>query len=161
MTSELQIEANRRNAQLSTGPKTPEGRAVSRMNALKHGLTAQQIVLFDERPENFEAFFDEIVDALKPTDPIETQLAERIAVCAWRLRRAYRIEAAMFENVRQTWINGAPATTAKIEQLFIRVSAHEDHLAKLSRYEVNLERLLQRALLALERRQLTNSVDQE
>lgn len=110
MTSQLQIEANRRNARLSTGPKTAEGRATSRMNALKHGLTARQMVLFDETTEDFEAFFSEIIAALKPGDPVETQLAERIAVCAWRLRRSYRIEAAMFENVRSSWTNGAPTS---------------------------------------------------
>ncbi|MGH6984867.1 MAG: hypothetical protein ACREEI_11645 [Stellaceae bacterium] len=154
MTSQLQIEANRCNAQLSTGPKTADGRATARMNALKHGLTAQQIVLFDETPEDFEAFFSEIIAALKPGDPIETQLAERIAVCAWRLRRSYRIEAAMFENVRRSWADGAPTITSRIEHLFVRVTAHDDHLAKLNRYEVSLERSLQRALIALEHRQM-------
>ena len=48
MTSSAQAEANRRNAQNSTGPKTQEGKAASRLNALKHGLTAKQLVLFDE-----------------------------------------------------------------------------------------------------------------
>jgi hypothetical protein len=154
MTSQLQIEANRRDAQLSTGPRTPEGRATGRLNALKHGLTAHQIVLFDETPEDFEAFFSEIIAALKPGDPVETQLGERIAVCAWRLRRSYRIEAAMFENVRRGWTNGTPTMTARIEHLFVRVTAHEDHLAKLNRYEISLERSLQRALFALEHRQM-------
>lgn len=154
MTSQLQIEANRRNAQLSTGPKTPEGRAACRMNALKHGLTARQIVLCDESPEDFEAFIGEIIATLKPGDPVEIQLAERIAVCAWRLRRSYRIEAAMFENVRRSWANGAPTITSRIEHLFVRVTAQDDHLAKLTRYEVTLERSLQRALIALEHRQM-------
>ena len=101
MTTQLQIEASRRNAQFSTGPRTPEGRAKSRMNALKHGLTAGQIVLCDESPDDCEAFIGEIIATLKPEDPVEAQLAERIAVCSWRLRRSYRIESAMFENVRQ------------------------------------------------------------
>jgi hypothetical protein len=156
MTSQLQIEANRRNAQLSTGPRTPEGRAATRMNALKHGLTAHQIVVVDETPEDFENFIGEIFSALKPADPVEVRLAERIAVCAWRLRRSYRIEAALFENVRQSWVNGAPKITSRIEHLFVRVTAHEDQLSRLSRYEVALERSLQRALFALERRQMRN-----
>jgi len=154
MTSFLQIEANRRNAQLSTGPRTRGGRAASRMNAMKYGLTAAQIVLFDETPDDFEAFFGEIVTALKPGDPVEAQIAERIAVCAWRLRRSYRIEAAMFENVRRSWVNGAPTVTSRIEHLFVRVTAHDDQLAKLNRYEVSLERSLQRALVVLEVRQM-------
>lgn len=154
MTTQLQIEANRRNAQFSTGPRTTDGRATSRMNALKHGLTAGQIVLCDESPEDCEAFIGEIIATLKPEDPVEIQLAERIAVCAWRLRRSYRIEAAMFENVRQSWDNGAPTITSRIEHMFVRVTAYDDHLGKLSRYEVTLERSLQRTLAALENRQM-------
>lgn len=154
MMSQLQIEAYRHNARLSTGPTTAEDRTASRMNALKHGLTAQQIVLFDEAAEDFEAFFCEIVVALDPRDPAETQLAERIAVCAWRLRRSYRIEAAMFENVQRSWTNDAPTFTSQIEHLFIRVTAYDDHLATLSRCEVSLERSIQRALFALEHRQI-------
>ena len=154
MTSQLQIEANRRNAQLSTGPKTPQGRCTSCMNALKHGLTAQQIVLFDEVAEDFEKFFSEIVTALDPKDAIESQLAERTAICAWRLRRSYRIEVALFENVRKDWGTPSAARTTQIERLFVRVTAHEDQLSKLSRYEASHERSLQRALFALERRQM-------
>jgi hypothetical protein len=50
-TSDARIEANRKNAQLSTGPKTPEGKAVCRQNALKNGLTGEGIVLPDEDRE--------------------------------------------------------------------------------------------------------------
>jgi len=59
----------------------------------------------------------------------------------------------MFENVRRSWADGAPTITSRIEHLFVRVTAHDDQLAKLTRYEVSLERSLQRALAALERRQ--------
>lgn len=66
MTSALHIEANRCHAQLSTGPRSLRGKSVSRLNALKHGLTAQQVVLFDETTDDFEAFVDGIVATLKP-----------------------------------------------------------------------------------------------
>ena len=149
MTSTLQIEANRRNAQLSTGPRSLRGKSVSRLNALKHGLTAQQVVLFDEATEDFEAFVHEIVATMKPKNAVESLLAERVALCAWRLRRCYRIEAAMFENVRRNWGNGAATVMTRIENLFIRVTAHDDQLAKLTRYETSIERSLVAALFAL------------
>jgi hypothetical protein len=149
MTSSLQIEANRRSARFSTGPRTLRGKSVARLNALKHGLTAQTLVLFDETPEDLESFVGEIVTTLKPRNPVEALLVERIALCAWRLRRCYRIEAAMFENVRRNWGNGGATVMTRVEQLFIRVTAHDDHLAKLTRYETGIERSLASALFAL------------
>lgn len=106
-------------------------------------------MLFDEAPEDFESFVGEIIATLKPRNPVESQLAERVAICAWRLRRCYRIEAAMFENVRRNWGNGAATVMARIEQLFIRVTAHDDHLANLTRYETSIERSLASELFAL------------
>src|ERR1700744_5882627 len=78
MTSLLQIEANRRNALRSTGPRTEGGRQVCSRNALRHGLTGSRIVLFDEDQEQFERFYSDIIDALKPQGPMEIQLAERM-----------------------------------------------------------------------------------
>src|SRR5438874_1708307 len=58
MATELQIAANRLNAQKSTGPKTPEGRAAVRLNGVKHGITAQTLVLKGESEEDFTALLD-------------------------------------------------------------------------------------------------------
>lgn len=153
MTSNLQIEANRRNAKLSTGPKTAEGKQASRMNALKHGLTAQHVTLFDERLEDFEGFHAELLAALRPEGAVEMALAERAVLCAWRLRRVYRIETGLFCKTRKAWTNGTAATSKEIEVVFLRLASQEDELSKLTRYETSLERSLQRALRALERRQ--------
>jgi hypothetical protein len=98
--SALQITANRRNALKSTGPQTRSGQAASRMNALKHGLTAEQVVLFDEDVEEFQLFFRKWLQACKPKGFIEHQMVERIAICAWRLRRVYRIETQLFGRYR-------------------------------------------------------------
>jgi hypothetical protein len=153
VATDLQIEANRRNAQLSTGPKTMRGKEASRMNALKHGLTAQQVTLFDERAEDFEAFHAELLGALAPQGTVELALAERAVLCAWRLRRVYRIETGLFRKARKAWGNGTAAVTNEIAVVFLRLASQEDDLSKLTRYEISLERSLQRALRALERRQ--------
>ena len=50
MASDAQIEANRANAQKSTGPRTAEGKAKVAPNAIKHGLLAEQVVVKDEAP---------------------------------------------------------------------------------------------------------------
>jgi hypothetical protein len=154
MATNLQIKANRLNAQLSTGPKTPEGRVASCMNALKHGLTATHVVLFDEEVADFERFHHEIMVSLGAKGAVESQLAERAALCAWRLRRVYRIETRLFSKGQTSWSNGKPETTADIDLVFMRLTGQGDELSKLSRYERSLERSLQRALYALERRQM-------
>jgi hypothetical protein len=94
MATDAQIAANRRNAAHSTGPKTDAGKAEAAQNALKHGLTAKQIVIFDEREEDFAAHLDGLRAALAPADAHEDALVERIAMAQWRIRRVWRAEAA-------------------------------------------------------------------
>jgi hypothetical protein len=153
VTSNLQIEANRRNAKLSTGPKTARGKQVSSLNALRHGLTAQHVTLFDESEEDFRGFHGDLMAALKPEGAMEFHLAERVVLCAWRLRRVYRIETGLFRKRRTSWVNGEAASTNEVDVVFLRLAAQDNDLAKLSRYETSIERSLQRALGALERSQ--------
>lgn len=95
MTSRNKAEANRQNAQKSTGPRTPEGKARSSANALKHGLTAEKVVLPDEDRHEFEALRQSVLIELMPEGILEEFYAERIATCMWRLRRVYPIEAGI------------------------------------------------------------------
>ena len=88
--------ANRANGKLSHGPKTPAGKAISSMNAVKHGFFAQDPLLAGESAEEFAEFRARLFDALKPADAAETLLADRIADAGWRLRRFPAVEAAMF-----------------------------------------------------------------
>ena len=96
MTTQKQIEANRRNSRRSTGPKTRTGKAESKMNAMKHGLLAADLVVRDEDPVEFARVLESLVDELQPQGSLEEQLVERVAVCMWRLRRLYRVEAGIF-----------------------------------------------------------------
>jgi len=88
MTSLSQIEANRRNALKSTGPKTENGKQQSRRNALKHGLTAETVIEPLEDPEEYRAFEEAIVSEYAPQTPVEQELVHRLASLLWRLRRA-------------------------------------------------------------------------
>src|SRR5487761_1431555 len=98
MASPAQIAANRRNAAKSSAPKTPAGTAVASRNALRHGLTAKAVVLFDEKSDDFAAFHSELHAVYQPADAVEEELVERIVVCAWRLRRAARAETGMINE---------------------------------------------------------------
>ena len=72
MTTQRQEEANRRNAQYSTGPKTEEGKSVSSMNALKHGLTAKTTLLPDEDFQVYSALSGGIREELDPVGWVES-----------------------------------------------------------------------------------------
>lgn len=82
------IEANRRNAQRSTGPKTEEGKAASRLNAGRHKVTAQVSILPDEERAAAEDFCGKLSDSFNPEGPEEIQLARAIAENYWRLNQA-------------------------------------------------------------------------
>jgi hypothetical protein len=64
--------------------KTPQGRARSSMNALRHGLTARVVVLPSEDMDAYQAFSKEIVDSLDPQTPVERQFAQTVADNQWR-----------------------------------------------------------------------------
>jgi hypothetical protein len=103
-TSAARIAANKANAQKSTGPRTPEGKARVSSNALKHGLRsdrnpldlAQDTALPFER-EEFNRTLAAFLDDLAPQGPIETRLVERLAQIDLRLNRAIRMETAHLE----------------------------------------------------------------
>ena len=95
MSSDKQIEANRLNAQRSTGPRTPAGKARVSWNALKHGLTGRDVVLPNENPDDFESFRAGILTSLDPQGELEGALAEKIVVDLWRLRRVPIFEATL------------------------------------------------------------------
>jgi hypothetical protein len=96
MTSEKKAEANRRNALRSTGPKTPEGKAAVRLNALKHGLLSQEILLPGEDEEALMELGERLRDELQPVGELENLLVDRIIASYWRLRRLGRVEAGIF-----------------------------------------------------------------
>jgi hypothetical protein len=95
--SSARAEASRKNGAKSRGPKTPEGKARSAQNALKHGLRAEKyVVLPEEDAAEFAGLEAALIEELAPVGVLQTVLAQRIAVAAWRLARADRIEADLF-----------------------------------------------------------------
>ena len=99
MATPAQVQANRSNAQKSTGPRTAEGKAVAAQNAVRHGLLAQEVVIKGEDPGEFEFYRDQMLAELAPAGQMETLLAQRIVGLSWRLRRAERLQTAAFDKV--------------------------------------------------------------
>src|SRR6201997_3038683 len=96
MTSLRQIEANRRNALKSTGPKTEAGKQVSRCNAVRHGLTAETVISALEDAEDYKAFEATITADYDAQSAVERELVLRLASLLWRLRRATTMETGLF-----------------------------------------------------------------
>ena len=97
MTSFRQIEANRRNALRSTGPKTEAGKHSSRCNAVRHGLTAETVIGALEDAEDYQAFEAVIIRDYDAQSAVERELVLRLASLLWRLRPATTIETGLFE----------------------------------------------------------------
>ena len=97
MTSYRQIEANRRNALKSTGPRTEAGKQASRCNAVRHGLTAETVICALEDAEDYKGFEAAITADYDAQSAVERELVLRLASLLWRLRRATTIETGLFE----------------------------------------------------------------
>ena len=98
MTSPLKSETARINGAQSNGPVTPEGKAVSSQNSLRHGLCSKQVVLPGEDQEAFERLRADCLSRFRPQGPAEHELVETIANTSWRLKRILRLETAMLSD---------------------------------------------------------------
>ena len=96
MTSDRKAEANRQNALKSTGPKTLEGKTAVRLNAVKHGLLSDQVLLPDEDEDALSELSERLRAELQPEGELENLLVDRITAATWRLRRLGRVEAGIF-----------------------------------------------------------------
>lgn len=178
MATERQIRANRANATKSSGPRTESGKAVSRRNAVRHGLTARLVVLASEDAAAFEELRRSLESEFQPANAIAADLVEHLAGVLWRLRRVGAYEAAIL-----TWVEHQeaemhdsdgltlgpvflPADSRGLPDLMKRSGAaaeaqlrsgrsleaamgRRDLLTKLARYEAHLLRQVERTLLML------------
>jgi hypothetical protein len=161
MISQRQLDANRRNAQLSTGPRTPEGRAAVRSNALRHGLTAKIAVLDNENPEHFQEMLDAFQAEHQPVGPTEDLLVHQMVMSAWRLQRLRAIETSLF-NLRMRALKpdmerelSKITETERLAFVFRDDTRNSGAFANLSRYETRIERSFYKALRELQHLQAT------
>jgi len=97
VTSIRQITANRLNARKSSGPRTQNGKLISRKNAFRHGLTAETVIDKVEVNEDYRVFEKTIVQEIAPVSCLESEFAARLASLLWRLRRATLIETGLLK----------------------------------------------------------------
>jgi hypothetical protein len=136
MTTLKQIEANRRNAQHSTGPLTLEGKDKSSQNAIKHGLFSNAPLVQGEQEKEFNIFSNELLNFLMPQSGMESILVERIITSAWRLRRVIKIESDMMNESLKFGVRHS------LSDLF---SNGGNKVLALFRYEMIIEKSLYKA----------------
>jgi hypothetical protein len=180
MATQAQITANRLNAKKSTGPRTPEGKAISSQNALKHGLTAKRDIIKSESQTEFNHHRRRFFAELGPSSAIEYLLAERIISLSWRLKRACSIHNltidALSENPLAQRSKPVFSSSDEMEpevpdlnlgRMAIYDFANLSVLDGLIMYERRIEHSLYRTLFEFERLQAIrkkenpNEVDEE
>ncbi|MGI9070123.1 MAG: hypothetical protein ACR2JB_02040 [Bryobacteraceae bacterium] len=98
--SASRLAANRANAQLSSGPRTPEGKAISCLNAVKTGLTGRTVLLPAEDAARYEQHVCDFFAELQPVGPRETDLVRSLADTSWRVARIPALEMTIFAQGR-------------------------------------------------------------
>ena len=142
MSSQKQIEANRRNALKSTGPKSGEGKEKSRMNALRHGLTAGQAVLPHENEDDYEKLREGMLESYAPSDAAELAIVEELVNAYWRLLRLHRVETRYWEQLGGSYNRGDEGIAEALLQ------TPDRQMRNFYRYYGQVEKSYYRALAA-------------
>jgi len=116
MTSLRQIEANRRNALNSTGPKSELGKKRSRCNAMRHGLTAETVIQCLEDEQDYKQFELSVTADFDARTAVERELVLRLAGLLWRLRRATAIETGLLQTQYNIGSAEKQGTTRPVHQ---------------------------------------------
>ena len=145
MSSAAQFDANRRNAQSSTGPRTPEGKHSSSQNATAHGLTSRKLVLNSEEQSEYDALVAKLVRAWEPEES-ERDLLEELAEAKWRLRRCRRAEIAFHDRCIRELTEADPSLSP--DEALAMIFTEPVYMAKMRlflRYQSAIESALAKA----------------
>jgi hypothetical protein len=170
----LKSTAARANGAKSRGPATPEGRARSSRNSLRHGLAAPSanlpsvsVVLPTESREDFQILLNSHLAQFHPAPGVEAELVHMMAAVHWRLRRLQTIETTLLGNeiVRRAShiasefeeMDQDPSADDRLAYVFKRLADGGQSLALLVRYEGALNRSYDRAFKQLQMLQSTRT----
>jgi DNA-binding transcriptional MerR regulator len=138
MVSNKQLEANRRNAELSTGPVTDEGKSIVSKNRVSHGVLSRDVVLPGmeqfENVEDFKQLKESLEEYWNPEGVMEESLCEDLAIQWWRMRRLYRHESGSLkerhENTKKFWYDTRTESRgfSDIPKEVLGIDAHKDDL---------------------------------
>src|SRR5437868_1015 len=98
MPTQAQLDANRLNSKKSTGPTSPEGKAVSRLNALKSGIYAESAINRHEDPDELDALTAAFLLEFQPVGANQLALVDTLVSAEWTQRRLRRVEAELWNH---------------------------------------------------------------
>jgi len=143
MTSLAKIDSNKRNALMSTGPRSREGKEKSRFNAVSHGLTATTPVLPHESREDYDELVAALRDELLPVGVLEELLVARVAARIFRLARMTRIETGVLVwelHGDDSELGSAGHTTRSLYGLLLDLSAANDEVSNARAHDAEKAR---------------------
>ena len=143
---------NKANAQHSTGPRTAAGKQRSSLNALRHGLTGQTIVLPTEDQSAYQRHSQSFLDECQPKGAIETQLVQSLLDTSWQLNRAAAVESNLFSLGITEMEDRIRANHPQAEAALAMALAYREHnraFANISIYRQRLTREFERTLTLL------------
>ncbi len=165
MTSKKKILSNRENAKKSTGPQTAEGKRAVRGNKVKHGLRSSTILIIKgEDEDEFDEFRANIAADLNASGTLEEEIADRIAVQLWRVRRIPAIEAAMLGDAGDRGelllpYGGSEGSTSLGVAIGFDFSASHNFYSTLCVYESTILNNLTKSYRLLQEIQQARSLD--
>ena len=150
-------ETNRANAQHSTGPRTEAGKKKSSLNALRHGLTGQIVVMPTDDLAAYQHHVESFADEYHPQGPTEAHLVQALADTSWRMNRAAALESNVLSLAlapTSDQIDGALAMAAALE-------SQSKALSNLSLHTQRLSRQFERTVAQLRELQKTRQIREE
>jgi hypothetical protein len=152
MSTPNRTAINWANAQHSTGPKTPEGKKHSSLNALRHGLTGQIVVMPTEDLTAYQSHLKSFTDEYHPQGATESHLVQALADTSWRLNRVAALETNLLTMGianAQSPITDAPAQVQDAFSIVAALESQSKALANLSMHSQRLSRQFERTLIQL------------
>ena len=150
MATKKQLIANRKNAKQSTGPKDT---SLTRLNALKHGILSEEVLLEGEKRRDLEELGKRLRQELAPQGELEIILVDRIISSIWRLKRALKVETALMSYAYEEGLNDKWNNETGDERYACKCMLVGSDNEIVQRYETTIERQIYRALHELIRLQ--------
>jgi hypothetical protein len=164
MSTPSRIEINRSNAQHSTGPKTAEGKQRSSLNALRHGLTGQIVVMPTEDLDAYQLHLESFTDEYNPEGATEAHLVQALADTSWRLNRVAALETNLLTLGVASQLSPFTDSPQQVQDAMSIVASLESQskaLSNLSLHSQRLSRQFERTVAQLQKLQETRRAKEE